>query len=251
MTPLITIIVPTYKRPGTLERALVTAHPKDTREIEIIVIDDDNEMSGCLIAKKFSNVRYFAKRGIDRGLSFSRNIGIDMARGEFLIFLDDDDYLFDGATEAFIGAIKPNINFYYGNPVYRRKTGDNRVSLDALNFEDLKVVNRIPVGSYMIRRSSIRSKFETHMKSHEDWCFLLSNMDKDSSIHLNTDIALIDKSMETTESMQKRREQYFWMEFIGIYAKFPAPDLAAKRQLMLQSLGISIPVQLLQLDDTH
>jgi glycosyltransferase involved in cell wall biosynthesis len=251
VTPVITIIIPTFRRASTLERALVSVHREDRREIEILVVDDDAEMSGVSVVQKFSNVRYFAKRGVDRGLSFSRNIGIDMARGEFLIFLDDDDYLFDGATDTFMCAISPRMNFYYGNAIYRRKAGDTRVSLEALNFEDLKVVNRIPVGSYMIRRSAIKSKFDTSMKSHEDWCFLLSNLDRDSSIHLNVDIALIDKSIENLESMQKRREQYFWMEFVGIYAKFPAPDLAAKRQLMLQNLGISIPLNLLQLDDTY
>ncbi len=250
--PTVSVIIPSYKRPHLLDRAIKSVLSNNMKSaIEIIVIDDDPAMSGFQIVEQYANIRYIAKRGVNRGLSASRNLGIDIAEGDYLVFLDDDDCLCHGALRDLNSAIHPLKSFYYGNFIYCRPSGNSEVSLSNLDFKILKVVNQIPIGSYMIRKSSIRSKFDTSMRSHEDWMFILSNIDQESSLYVNQAIVAIDKTSETETSMQNRRRGFFWMEFIGIYSKFPEPTLAGQRQAMLKSLGIDLPINLLEFIDTH
>jgi glycosyltransferase involved in cell wall biosynthesis len=249
--PIISVIVPTFRRPDKLKRALTSINSQKQDFIEIIVIDDDPDMSAVEITKNFNNVRYIAKRGIDRGLSFSRNIGIKFSRGSFAIFLDDDDYLLPSAIDSFIASIEPSKNFYYGDFSFLRSEGPVDVCLKELKYSRLLVKNIIPSGAYMVQISSIRSNFCTTMKSHEDWDFLLSNINWSQSKYVNKRVVVIDKTETGDSSMQVRRQSFSWMEYIGIYSKFPAPDLTLDRQRALNRFHIQIPEELLSNRDTY
>jgi glycosyltransferase involved in cell wall biosynthesis len=248
MSAQISIVIPTYKRPEMLHRSLASIQYNLMHELDILVIDDDPEMSGSEVVKKYPNVRYFAKRGINRGLSESRNLGIKFSEGRYILFLDDDDYLLPNAIDSFAASINSKSSFYFGDFKYLTTKGEEFVSLEAVPERKLLVVNEIPVGAYIIEKSSIKSPFDVSMRSHEDWQFLLQNVDWNFAQHLNECVVGIDKTSEDDSSMQNRRRQYFWMDFLTIYAKFPEPGLANLRSQVLQSLGTNVPVELLCLE---
>lgn len=92
-SPKISVIVPTFQRPVFLERALGSILMQSVRPYEIIVVDD-----GCSLSLNreslgdFSDITVLRTRG-RVGPSKARNIGAGEARGEWLLFLDDDDQL--------------------------------------------------------------------------------------------------------------------------------------------------------------
>lgn len=100
MTPLISFIIPTYNQAHTIGSAIESIYREfDSGEInfEIIVIDDGstdklNEFIETL-SKDRDLIKYF--RTENQGPSAARNIGIHLASGRFLFFLDSDDELDD------------------------------------------------------------------------------------------------------------------------------------------------------------
>ncbi|MCD0473687.1 glycosyltransferase [Flavobacterium sp. EDS] len=91
MTPLVTVIIPTYNRKEYLETAIQSVVDQSYKNIEIIVIDDGSTDNYAVsICDKFSNCTYFYKE--NGGLSSARNYGINLSEGEFIAFLDDDDF---------------------------------------------------------------------------------------------------------------------------------------------------------------
>jgi GT2 family glycosyltransferase len=91
----VTAIVTTYNRPKMLAKCLTALAKQEVSNIdlEIIVIDDFstpiNLVKSKLICERYSNVQYFSNPK-NMGLSASRNAGAKLAKGELLLFLDDD-----------------------------------------------------------------------------------------------------------------------------------------------------------------
>ena len=249
MQKLISIVIPTYRRTAHLQRALESIEFDDLSLIDVIVIDDDEEMSGATVVEKFGFVRYFSKRGQDRGLSHSRNLGILLASGKYIIFLDDDDFFLPNAISNFVRSIVPFKSFYYGNFVRILKEETQHISIESVADRKLMVSNEIPAGAFMIEKCSIKAPFDTSMKSHEDWNFLLINIDWDHAVFIQASIVAIDKTAVDSASMQNRRRAFFWMEFLSMYCRFPAPELAEQRSKRIAQYGVNIPAQALKLDD--
>ncbi len=94
-SPLITIAITCFNASLTIERALLSATNQDWPNFEILIVDDASTDNSYEIIKKFSkksNKIRVIKNSINKGCSFSRNILIDNAQGEFIAFFDDDDF---------------------------------------------------------------------------------------------------------------------------------------------------------------
>lgn len=95
MKPLVSVIVPVYKVEPWLERCLDSLANQTLKEIEIIVIDDGSpdrcgEICDAYAAK---DERFRVVHQENRGLSAARNAGIEMARADYLMFVDSDDWV--------------------------------------------------------------------------------------------------------------------------------------------------------------
>lgn len=93
--PLITVIVPVYKVEQYLERCVDSLRNQTYRNLEIILVDDgspDNSGKMCdAFAEQDSRIRVIHKE--NGGLSSARNAGLDIASGEFVGFVDSDDWI--------------------------------------------------------------------------------------------------------------------------------------------------------------
>ncbi len=244
MNPDISVIIPTYMRPEKLARALTSVEAACSLPYEVLVIDDCPDGSAFLVAMQF-NAQYCCKAGNNRGLAASRNIGITLAKGKYILFLDDDDFLASGSIDALSQALRNGLSFAYGDNFDCFVDRQVHNNLSQLTYDHLLICNRIPVGSYLIERSSIKRNFDERMRSHEDWEFLLNNLEWERSIRVPIHVVTIDKTENLESSMQARRRKYFYLDYISIYSRYPAPHLTSFRQAMLQTLGISIASELL------
>ena len=106
MKDLVSIIIPTYKRPGMLDRAIKSCLDQTYKNIEILVVDDNNPNSDgrketTLFMKKYEDNKHirYIKRKQNGGGAEARNEGIRCATGKYIVFLDDDDYFFKDKIE--------------------------------------------------------------------------------------------------------------------------------------------------------
>jgi len=92
VNPLISVVIPTYKRPDDLKKCLISLGEDvqfDAHIYEIIVTDDSkSDDSKILVEKKFPNVSW--GRGKQNGPAANRNAGVKRAKGEWIVFIDDD-----------------------------------------------------------------------------------------------------------------------------------------------------------------
>lgn len=95
MLPKVSIIVPVYNVERYLDRCMQSLLSQTLKEIEIILVDDgspDNCPTMCDdYAKKDLRVKVIHKK--NSGLGLSRNIGMKHATGDFIAFVDSDDYV--------------------------------------------------------------------------------------------------------------------------------------------------------------
>ena len=94
MKPKVSIIVPVYKTKETLEKCVTSLLGQTLQEIEVILVDDGSpdesgEMCDCFC--KDSRVRVVHKE--NGGLSSARNAGLKIASGDYIGFVDSDDYV--------------------------------------------------------------------------------------------------------------------------------------------------------------
>lgn len=251
--PVVSVIVPTYRRPEKLERALASIPEAMSQSGEhnhqTIVVDDCPEGSAFAVARRF-NAQYVHKAGRDRGLSSSRNIGMSLARGQYLCFLDDDDFFLpQGLQRLLVAAQIDGVAVVFGDYQAFNTEMKADVPLAGVTIDNLLVCNQIPVGSYVLNRGMVCRNFDVNMRSHEDWDFLLSHVTQGGFRYTSGAVVVIDKTENYTTSNQARRRRLFWLDFLSVYSRFPARHLSSQRTQMLASLGIQIPENLLQFDD--
>ena len=92
---LVSIIMPVYNRENYLPAALESILKQTYPNYELIAVDDGSIDSSCAILKSFADQfdgRLTIIRQENKGPSYARNRGIQAARGEYIAFLDSDDF---------------------------------------------------------------------------------------------------------------------------------------------------------------
>ena len=92
----VTVLITTYNRANLLKRCLLAALKQDFKSYEILVVDDCSSDSTSDLIDQFceeypGRIRYISKSK-NRGLAHSRNLGVLKSYGEYISFLDDDDF---------------------------------------------------------------------------------------------------------------------------------------------------------------
>ena len=96
---LVSVVIPTYKRSDMLKRAIDSVLGQTYNKVECIVVNDNtpgDEFSQILykLIEKYKNdMRFhFLEQEVHKNGAAARNVGIRAARGEYIAFLDDDDF---------------------------------------------------------------------------------------------------------------------------------------------------------------
>lgn len=121
----VSVIVPVYNTQKYLKRCLDSLIHQSLKELEIILVDDGSQAECARICdgwqKKDSRIRVIHKK--NEGLGFARNTGIEVARGQYLAFVDSDDYVEQSMYENLYTAIE-NAQAQIAVAGYIKKYGD-------------------------------------------------------------------------------------------------------------------------------
>lgn len=98
--PFLSVILPTYNREHCIEKMIDSVLMQDFKDFELIVVDDGStDHTIGMLEQKYNDERLRFFRKENGGVSSARNVGISMAVGEWITFVDSDDYLLDGFFE--------------------------------------------------------------------------------------------------------------------------------------------------------
>ncbi|MEY8376387.1 glycosyltransferase family 2 protein [Lachnospiraceae bacterium 56-18] len=105
MKEKVSIIVPIYNVDNYLNRCINSLINQEHKNIEILLVDDCSTDKSATIAKKYAEdypqICYFVQREKNGGLSAARNSGIEVSTGEWIAFVDSDDWV----TKDYISAM--------------------------------------------------------------------------------------------------------------------------------------------------
>ena len=102
--PLVSVVIPVYKTEAYLSESIDSVINQTYSNIEIFIIDDGSPDNAYQIAVNYtlSDKRVHLIRQKNMGLSGARNTGINLCKGEFILFLDSDDRLVNNAIEILL-----------------------------------------------------------------------------------------------------------------------------------------------------
>ena len=180
----VSIIIPTYNSAKYLEKCLNSVFNQTEKDIEVILINDGSTDNSRDIIKKFKDKRLIYIEKENEGIGKTRNLGIKKAQGEYLAFLDSDDYLEkDFVSKMYNKAIKDNCDLvicdYY--QVTNKKNIIKFPSFTDTNLsKDPKVINKInlgPCNKLYSRKlfNNPNNRFEENLK-YEDAPFVVKMM---------------------------------------------------------------------------
>lgn len=186
--PKVSVIVPVYNVEKYIEKCLDSLVNQTLKDIEIIIVNDGSTDNSKDIIKKYqekySNIVYVEKK--NGGLSDARNYGLNYAKGEYIAFLDSDDYVdYTIYEKMYNKAIQENsdyveCDFYWAYPDKNKLDKGVRYT----NKKDMFVYARVVAWNKLIKRDIIKEKFPVGLY-YEDVEFfykLLPNIKKASFV---------------------------------------------------------------------
>lgn len=107
---MVSIVIPYYNRPIKLKRALDSINNQSYKDFEIIIIDDASDKPfEAYDNKLFEKINYIRCNN-NKGPGVARNVGLEVAKGDYVIFLDSDDYLHRDFLKKCVNVLKNNIH---------------------------------------------------------------------------------------------------------------------------------------------
>ena len=101
MDPLVSIIINNYNYGRYIRQAIESALSQTHKNVELIIVDDGStDESRCIIEEYKDRAIVIAKQNGGQASAF--NVGIMEAKGDFILLLDSDDYLFPEAAQVCI-----------------------------------------------------------------------------------------------------------------------------------------------------
>lgn len=189
---LISIIIPCFNSVTTLAEAIASLPSRRAEssqvDIEIIMVDDGSTDGTDDLIRNFSLrdsriIPVINKK--NQGVSFSRNVGLKKAKGDFVFFLDADDKLQPGALDYLFGFMTPDVDFVRGKHVLWDPTLNSRKLNVAEEYSFSEIISVPPAAfpqmmafysswNSLFRRSLIvkeELKFNESLKLGEDRLF--------------------------------------------------------------------------------
>jgi len=178
--PLVSVIIPTYNYEQYLARTIKSVLKQTYKNIEIIICDDGSTDNTREIIKKFKHhkkIRCYYQS--NQGPASARNLGIKKAKGEFIAFLDSDDYWLPKKIEKQLKIFTKNKQiglvycFHYWVNEKGKITGKKKKSYRGDIWQDLLQGNLV-VGSSsatVVKKECFDKigLFDESLKSCEDW----------------------------------------------------------------------------------
>ena len=155
--PLISIIIPTYNSHLYINECLDSVIKQTYNNLEIIIIDDESSDNTIDIINKYNDSRIKIYRKNNEGVSEARNLGLSKVTGDYILFIDSDDYL---SNNDVISNLVGNIN-----------------NNDLIRFNNSKLINNELINEDI-------SLFKDEYKSGEDFLLDALNNNKKYSWYL-------------------------------------------------------------------
>lgn len=173
--PLVSVIIPCFNHGAYLAEAIESVRSQNYPHKEIIVVDDGSTDNTKEVSQQFAEVKYIYQG--NQGLSAARNTGIAQSAGNYLVFLDADDWLLPGALMTNLQYLESNPGIAFVSGGYKltyvpeNKTWDVTRELSSHHYCHLLQGNYIGMHAAVMfpRRVFAAHRYDITLKACEDY----------------------------------------------------------------------------------
>lgn len=253
--PLISVVLTTHMRPILLRRALKSLVEQEFKDFEILVCADEASKETFDIARLALRAQdSFLSTPYLNGPAETRNLGIKVATGRWICFLDDDDSFdtsyFNEASKL-LGALDV-IHYFNFTEIKedRHGTQDERpISLKKdigkFSIDQLYLGNFIPINALFCPAHIAKANFfDAHLQSHEDWDWLIRLKSQGYKyLHHHNFGPNVHVDSGSSRNNEAINSGSITLDFLSIYRKWPATSEGVKedRERQMERLGLPIP----------
>lgn len=251
---LFSIILTTFNRPQLLKDALNSIAHQSFKDLDVILVNDNGEPVESLLADYDFPITYI-RQGRNRGPAAARNTALHLARGRYVVYLDDDDLYLPDHLETLAKALGTHPDsVVYTDAVFIQETitagkrtevaREQRYPHEAYSRERLLVNNYIPINTFACPRALALSvgDFDESLAGLEDWDFLMRLSARSAFHHVRCET--VEVRMRLDDSAPARRSEQALKDYPALYRELYArhgdvgsEEVSRGRQQMLEHLG--------------
>lgn len=183
--PEVSVIIRTLKRPQVLKETLQSLREQTYKDFEVIIIEDGPNTSEEMITNEFADLPIvYHAFGENKGRTKAGNFGLQMAKGKYINFLDDDDLFLPNHLEVLVQALENNKKYKIGySMAYMVPT--KMLSTDPYQYKEKRPIvekypfnraflfqnNYISIQSILFEKSIYLEEggFDENLDYFEDW----------------------------------------------------------------------------------
>ncbi len=222
--PVVSVVIPTYKRPKKLNRALESVINQTYQNLEIIVVNDDPDTNIDNIIDLKDDRIVTINHDKNKGAPAARNNGIRKSKGDFIAFLDDDDEWLPSKLDNQIDklrGLKSDYKVIYSGykKISKRKTRRKTPNKEGDIFLNLLKQNFIPLPTALIRKNVFNKigLFDEKLKSGQDWDLWLRISKKYKFSYVSDVSTVIYLSHSDRISINPERKIKGWKRILDKY----------------------------------
>lgn len=246
MSSLVSVIMPTYKDKGGLRRAVNSVLSQTYQNIELFVVDDNSPESEWRshtekVMLEFSDNPkvHYLKHEVNKNGAAARNTGIKASHGEYIAFLDDDDWFLPEKIEKQVAYLEEHLEYAC---VYTFELHEDKEFI-TLPYEGnsskplLLLQTQMATSSLCFRTEAVKAinGFDETFRRHQDYEFLLRFFAADYKIgclqafltcrgcNKGENIPTVEKQLEL--------KAYFFEKFQDVIESIDRDDKGFKSQL--------------------
>lgn len=155
------VIIPVYNAESYISLLLKDLHNQDEKSVEFLLINDGSNDRTAIMIKNYiakcNDKRFVLINKQNGGVSDARNVGLDNAKGKYVIFVDSDDRLSKRFVSSYVYAIKHNGSDIEIFSAYKVLNNKNPKIIGKIDYEPVANANLISVKQYIKYFSNLQA----------------------------------------------------------------------------------------------
>ena len=214
--PKISVVMPTFNRPQYLAMAIDSILSQTYKNFEFIIIDNGSEAPTRQILKNFARLDKRIRLVFldeNKGISYARNLGNDMARGDYIVIMDSDDYSVPFRLEEQLKFMEKNKNIALATSIKKSMDGRLYNTIPMKKYEPFLLFGYyLGHPEWIVRTDFIRKnqiRYDETRISNIDYDFLIK------IILTHGEIGYIDENFLWRRIHQENDPEYYKMQKIN------------------------------------
>jgi len=255
--PLFSVVLTTYQRPALLQNALASVLAQSCQDFEILLVNDGGPMVESTLDWVGRDARVTYLRQPNRGPSAARNAALKLARGRYIVYLDDDDLMRPKHLETLKEQLQLTPDaVVYTTAEYVTESLEGGLRIERKRFIPyahdefdklrLQVCNYIPINTFCHARALLDhvGLFDESLHALEDWDLLIRLSRVVPFVHIQRNTVEVRQRLEDRSGHQTGRQfDNLHDLFRKIYARYDDLGEPAVRVGRAAILAAEHPIQ--------